>query len=134
RKESSAQAKPLSYPYSPWAQRRPITWIRLLVYYLFVWPTTMLMAKPRIIGRERLKGFSGPALIVCNHITQTDIGFILAALPGRFRHRLAAAMQGEMLRAMRHPPQEWFFVRRCYEQLQYVLVTTLFNVFSLPQK
>src|SRR5437764_6650461 len=133
-KKSSARAEPLNYPYSPWAQRWPITWLRLLVYYLFIWPATMIMAKPRIIGRERLKGFRGPALIVCNHITQTDIGFILAALPARFRHRLAAAMQGEMLRAMRHPPHEWFFLRRWYEQLQYVLVTALFNVFSLPQK
>ena len=133
-KKSSARAEPLNYPYSPWAQRWPVTWIRLLVYYLFIWPATMIMAKPRIIGRERLKDFSGPALMVCNHITQTDIGFILAALPVRFRHRLAAAMQGEMLRAMRHPPREWFFLRRWYEQLQYLLVTALFNVFSLPQK
>ena len=93
-KKSSARAEPLNYPYSPWAQRWPVTWIRLLVYYLFIWPATMIMAKPRIIGRERLKGFSGPALIVCNHITQTDIGFILAALPARFRHRLAAAPPG----------------------------------------
>ncbi|PYP90961.1 MAG: AMP-binding protein [Candidatus Angelobacter sp. Gp1-AA117] len=133
-KKSSAKGEPLNYPYSPWAQRWPVTWVRLLSYYLFVWPATMIMAKPRIIGRESLKGFSGPALIVSNHVTQTDIGFILAALPVRFRHRLAAAMQGEMLRSMRYPPKEWFFLRRWYEQLQYALVAALFNVFSLPQR
>ena len=133
-RKSSAKQEPLNYPYSPWAQRWPVTWIRLLIYYLFVWPATMIMAKPRIIGREHLKGFSGPALIVCNHVTQTDIGFILAALPARFCHTLAAAMQGEMLRSMRHPPKEWFFLRRWYEQLQYALVAALFNVFSLPQR
>ena len=125
-KKSSAKGEPLNYPYSPWAQRWPVTWVRLLSYYLFVWPATMIMAKPRIIGRESLKGFSGPALIVSNHVTQTDIGFILAALPVRFRHRLAAAMQGEMLRSMRYPPKEWFFLRRWYEQLQYALVAALF--------
>ena len=43
-------------------------------------------------------------------------------------------MQGEMLRSMRYPPKEWFFLRRWYEQLQYALVAALFNVFSLPQR
>ena len=31
-------------------------------------------------------GIKGPALIVANHVTSIDIGFILAALPARFRH------------------------------------------------
>jgi long-chain acyl-CoA synthetase len=133
-KKSSRKTTPLDYPYAPWAQRRPINWIRLLIYYLFVWPATMIMAKPKVAGREHLNNFRGPALIICNHVTQTDIGFILAALPARLRHRLAVAMQGEMLRSMRHPPREWNIVRRWYEQLQYVLVTALFHVFSLPQR
>ena len=104
------------------------------MYYALVWPATMIMDKPRIIGRENLKGFQGQALIISNHITQSDIGFILAALPARLRHRVAAAMQGELLRALRHPPREWFFLRRWLEQLQYVLTTAFFNVFSLPQR
>jgi len=134
RQKSSAAAKPLNYPYARWARRWPITWIRLLVYYTLVWPATMIMDKPRIIGRENLRDFHGQALIISNHITHTDIGFILAALPARFRHRVAAAMQGELLRSLRHPPQEWFFLRRWFEQLQYALTTAFFNVFSLPQR
>jgi long-chain acyl-CoA synthetase len=133
-KKSSAKPKRLDYPYSPWAQRPPITWIRSLIYYCFVWPATMIMAKPRIVGREHVKDLRGPALIISNHITQTDSGFILAALPRRLRHRLATAMLGELLRDMRHPPREWFFLRRWYEQLQFFLVTVIFNVFPLPQK
>ncbi|MFI5106462.1 MAG: 1-acyl-sn-glycerol-3-phosphate acyltransferase, partial [Terriglobales bacterium] len=133
-RKSAAPATPLDYPYSPWAQRWPVTWIRIAVYYALVWTYTMIMARPKIIGRENLAGLKGPALVICNHVAQVDIGFILAALPARFRHRLAPAMQGEMLRSMRHPPKEWFFLRRWYEQLQYALVTASFNVFSLPQK
>jgi long-chain acyl-CoA synthetase len=106
----------------------------LLVYYTLVWPANMIMDKPKIIGRENLEDFHGQALIISNHITQSDIGFILAALPPRLRHRVATAMQGEMLRSMRHPPKEWFFLRRWFEQLQYALVTAFFNVFSLPQR
>src|SRR5262249_34507433 len=35
-KKSSARTRSASYPYSPWAQRWPVTWLRLLVYYLLV--------------------------------------------------------------------------------------------------
>jgi long-chain acyl-CoA synthetase len=94
----------------------------------------MIMARPRILGRENLKDFRGPALIVSNHISQIDIGFILAALPFRLRRRVAAAMQGEMLRDMRYPPKESSFLGRRLAQLNYVLISAFFNVFSLPQK
>ena len=133
-KKSSAKTVRQEYPYSPWAIRWPVTWIRRFVYYLLVWPATMILAKPRIIGRERLKNVRGPVLVISNHITEIDIGFILPALPPRLRHHLATAMRGELLREMRRPPKEWFFLRRWYTQLQYALVTALFNVFSLPQK
>jgi len=76
----------------------------------------------------------GPVLIVSNHITRrADIGLILAALPLRYRHRLATAMGGESLKNMRHPPRDWFFARRWAYQLGYWLATLLFNVFPLPQ-
>jgi long-chain acyl-CoA synthetase len=39
-----------------------------------------------------------------------------------------------MLRSMRHPPKEMFFLSRWREQLRYFLITTFFNTFSLPQK
>jgi len=134
RQKSAAATRPLNYPYARWTRRWPVPWIRFLVYYTLVWPATMIMDKPKIIGRENLNDFQGQALIISNHITQSDIGFILAALPARLRHRVATAMQGEMLRSMRHPPKEWFFLRRWFEQLQYTLVTAFFNVFSLPQR
>jgi long-chain acyl-CoA synthetase len=133
-KKSAPEPERIEYPYSRWAQRLPITWIRVLAYHLVTLPYIMLMARPKIIGRERVKDVAGPALIVSNHITQIDIGFIMAALPMRLRNHLAVAMQGELLRSMRHPPKDMFFLRRWREQLRYTLVATFFNVFSLPQR
>ena len=73
-------------------------------------------------------------LVVSNHITRrADIGLILAALPLRFRHRLATAMGGESLQKMHRPPRDWFFARRWAYRFGYWLVTALFNVFPLPQ-
>ena len=122
------------YRYPRWAQSVPIALLRVLIYYTLSWPATMLMARPRVRGRENLRRLPGPLLFVANHITQVDVGFVLAALPARFRHRLAVAMVGEMLQEMRHPPREMSFFRRQNEKLSYWLVTALFNVFPLPQK
>lgn len=123
-----------SYQYPRWAQREPTRWLRLAVYYALVWPATQVLAHPRIIGRDNLRGVGGPVLIVANHITRrADAGLILAALPGRFRHRIATAIAGETLQRMRRPPSEWFFARRWAYQVGYWLAIALFNVFPLPQ-
>jgi long-chain acyl-CoA synthetase len=122
------------YVYPRWTQRAPVRWIRLAVYYALVWPATQVLGHPRIVGRENLRSVRGPVLIVSNHITRrADIGLILAALPVRFRHRLATTMAGETLQNMRRPPRDWFFAKRWAYYLGYWLATALFNVFPLPQ-
>jgi len=127
-------ARRSEYAYPRWTQREPARWLRLAVYYALVWPATQILGHPRIVGRENLRRLRGPVLLVSNHITRrADIGLILAALPPRFRHRLATAMGGESLQNMRHPPGDWFFVRRWAYQFGYWLATLLFNIFPLPQ-
>jgi len=122
------------YIYPHWAQWEPVRWFRLAVYYSLVWPATQILGHPRVVGREHLPGLRGPVLVVSNHITRrADIGLILAALPLRFRHRLATAMGGESLQKMHRPPRDWFFARRWAHWFGYWLVTALFNVFPLPQ-
>jgi long-chain acyl-CoA synthetase len=73
-------------------------------------------------------------LVISNHITMIDIGFILAALPFRLRHRLTTAMDGERLRSMRYPPADWNVFHRALERVKFALVVSLFNVFPLPRK
>jgi long-chain acyl-CoA synthetase len=133
-RKSAPEAKKADYPYSRWAQNPLVRWIRVLVYHGVTLPYIMVMARPKVTGRERLKDFRGPALIISNHIAQIDIGFLMAALPMKLRNRLGVAMQGEQLRSMRYPPKDWFFVKRWWEQLQYALTAAFFNVFSLPQR
>jgi long-chain acyl-CoA synthetase len=123
------------YVYPRWTQRAPVRWLRLAVYYALAWPATQLLAHPKIVGRENLRGVRGPVLVISNHITRrADIGLILAALPIRFRHYLAIAMGGESVQKMRRPPRDWFFAKRWAYQLGYGLITLLFNVFPLPQQ
>jgi long-chain acyl-CoA synthetase len=111
-----------------------VTAFRLGVYYLLSWPSTYLLAAPRVRGRERLRGLKGPVLVVSNHVTYLDIAWILAALPARFRNRLATAMNGERLAEMRRPARSKTLFARFMERLRYALVVTLFNVFPLPKQ
>lgn len=127
-------SRPAELVYPRWAQRWSITWIRCAIYYLLVWTATRLLAWPRIHGREHLREVRGPILVIANHITMTDVGFVLAALPLRLRHRLAVAMEAEILEPMRRPPPEMGFLRRALERTKYFLIVALFNVFPLPQR
>jgi long-chain acyl-CoA synthetase len=127
-------ARRSDYVYPRWAQRWPVTWIRTAVYYLLAWPATLLLGYPSTRGRERLAGLKGPVLFVSNHVTSIDIGFVLAALPARFRQRLAVAMVGERLAIMRNAPRERNATYRWYQRMLYGLVVALFNVFPLPQR
>jgi long-chain acyl-CoA synthetase len=127
------RARPQTHKFSRWAQRWPVTWIRLGVYYALTWPATMLLARPEIRGRENLRGVRGPVLVVANHVTYVDIGCVLAALPGKFRHRLATAMEAERLWGMQHPSGMGWFMR-LVNRVDYFLVIALFNVFPLPKQ
>ena len=108
--------------------------IRVAIYYLFTWPATLIMAKPTVVGRERLRNAKGPLLFISNHVTYIDPGLLMFAMPARYRNRLAIAMQGEVLAVMRQPPAELNIFQRTIEIVSYWLVTALFNVFPLPQR
>jgi long-chain acyl-CoA synthetase len=125
---------PVPYPFPRWAQRWPVNLLRAAVYYLLTWPATALMAFPRVRGRGRLKEVAGSLLFVCNHVTEIDAGFVLAALPFRYRHRLAVAMVGERLRDLRYPPAAAGILRRIVDPVKYILVSALFNVFPMPKQ
>jgi long-chain acyl-CoA synthetase len=120
--------------YPRWPRRWPFTWIRTFAYWLFASPATMILAKPRVVGAEYLRKISGPLLIVCNHITMVDIGFVVAALPPKMRTSVAPAMQGEMLAAMRTSEASLPLWRRLLSRFEYFAITALFNVFPLPQR
>ena len=97
-------------------------------------PAIVLLGWPRILGRENLRGVNGPLLVISNHLGDVDPGFILTALPARFRHRLAIATGGEALEALRTPPEDrpWFL--RIYDRVQWTFGVSLLNLFPLPRE
>ena len=121
------------FHYPRWSQTRLVCWIRTAVFYLLQRPAMLILGWPKIRGRENLRGVEGPVLVVSNHIGYVDPAYVLAALPARLRHRLAIAMEGELLETMRKPPEGVGAFMRLFLETQYFLVVSLFNVFPLPQ-
>lgn len=120
---SQTKSEAVAYPYPRWTMRFPTTWIRPVVYNLFLWPLSLTMCRARVIGAERLDALRGPALFISNHVTDVDAPLILSTLPLCWRTRLAIAMSGEYLR-------DW----RLNSKVKYALAAGLFNVFSLPRQ
>jgi len=122
------------YHYPSWTLRWPTTWLRLMAHYLLMRPAMLLLGWPRIEGRDHLRGVHGPLLVVSNHVGDVDAGFILTALPTRFRHRLATATGGEALEALRTPTPDRGFFARIYDRVQWILGVALLNLFPLPRE
>ena len=123
-----------AYHYPRWVLHWPVTWLRLLAHYLLLRPAIVLLGWPRIVGRENLRGITGPQLVVCNHLGDVDPGFVLTALPGRFRHRLAIATGGEALETLRAPSPDRGWLLGIYDRIQWFLGVSLLNLFPLPRE
>jgi len=122
------------YHYPKWALRWPTTWARFVCHYLLVRPAVALLGKPRLEGRENLRGLAGPFLVISNHIDDVDVGFVQYALPFQLRRRLATATGGEALEILRTPKAGRWWGGRIYDRLKWFLGVALLNLFPLPRE
>jgi long-chain acyl-CoA synthetase len=123
-----------AFHYPRWTLRWPTTWLRLVSHYLLARPAVFLLGWPRIIGRENLRGVGGPLLVVSNHVSDVDLGFIQTALPSRIARKLATATGGEALEALRSPDPGRMWIARIYDRMQWMLGVALLNLFPLPRQ
>ena len=124
----------VKFHYPNWVLLWPVTWVRRLARYLLVIPATLLLAWPKIEGREHLWGVNGPMLVICNHISDIDLALVQAALPARLRNGVATATGGEALEALRVPAPEKDLFRRMFDRVKWVLGVSLLNLFPLPRE
>jgi long-chain acyl-CoA synthetase len=121
---------PHVYPHWPWKQ--PMAAMRDAFLETIAMPLTRFLAKPSV--RNQVHQFPGtPMLIVANHVTSYDVPFLLYALPGHVRRRVAVAMSGEMILDWRRARNQGNWALNSLAPFEYWLVTGLFNVFPLPQ-
>jgi long-chain acyl-CoA synthetase len=128
---SATRDEPVDFP--TWNRSWPVRLVRRLSLATWILPLARLYARADVLGLDHLRGLDGPVLFASNHQSHMDGPVILAALPGRWRARLAPAMSKEFFKAHFFPAtatwREWFT-----SSLNYYLAAFFFNAFPLPQR
>jgi long-chain acyl-CoA synthetase len=97
-----------------WAARA----VRRVGVPMFILPLTRVFAWIHVDGRIHLDGIEGPVIFASNHQSYMDTPVIMAALPPRWRYRLAPAMAKEFFKAhffpMEHGRLLWLGVSLAY--------------------
>ena len=116
-----------------WNRAWPARVVRRLSLGTWILPLARLFAHTRVEGLDHLANLDGPVIFASNHQSHMDVPVILAALPGRWRARLAPAMLKEFFTAHFHPQdhtrRQWFT-----NSLNYYLACFYFNAFPIPQR
>jgi long-chain acyl-CoA synthetase len=123
--------EPVDFP--TWNRRWPVTLIRRLSQATWILPLARVFAHARVEGLQHLDGLSGPVVFASNHQSHMDVPVILAALPGRWRSRVAPAMAKEFFKA-HFFPAGFTWRERFTNGLNYYLAAFYFNAFPLPQR
>jgi long-chain acyl-CoA synthetase len=116
-----------------WNRRAAARAVRRVSLPTWILPIARIFAWVRVEGLEHLERLREPVVFAANHQSHLDTPVILAALPSRWRYRLAPAMAKEFFRAHFHPAEH---TRRQWltNSLNYCLAALFFNAFPLPQR
>ncbi|MBV9613655.1 MAG: AMP-binding protein [Acidobacteriaceae bacterium] len=129
---TETRTKPAEHSYPHWPWHPLVQALRSAFLEAIAMPLVRLLAKPRV--ESTLQDFpSPPLLIVANHVTSYDVPFILYALPGKIRRKVAVAMSGEMILDWRRARNQGHWFLNLVAPFEYLLVTAFFNIFPLPQ-
>jgi long-chain acyl-CoA synthetase len=129
----TAEAPPEPVKFPRWNRSWPARAIRRVSLPTWILPLARLFAWIRVEGRQNLERLEGPVIFASNHQSMMDGPVIMAALPARWRYRLAPAMVKEMFAAHFFPREHG---RRAWltSSLNYYLAALFFNAFPLPQR
>ena len=124
-------AEPVDFP--TWNRTLPFRMIRAVAQPGFLLPLARVFAWINVEGQENLQTVAGPVIFAANHQSHMDVPVILAALPGRWRRRVATAMAKEFFKA-HFFPEGFSRGKRIVRGLEYYLSAAFFNTFPLPQR
>jgi long-chain acyl-CoA synthetase len=129
--QAAAPAEPIDFP--SWNRSLLARAVRRVSLPTWILPIGRLFAWMHVEGREHLRDLRTPVIFAANHQSHMDGPMIMAALPRRWRYRIAPAMAKEFFKPHFFPEQygraAWFT-----NSLNYYLSSLFFNAFPLPQR
>ena len=132
-KPAAAGAIDEPFEYPEWNRSAGARAVRRIALPGLILPLTRAFAWLHVSGLENLRQISGPVIFASNHESHFDGPAILAALPAKWRYRLAPAVAKEFFDAHFHP-QRHGMAERFANGLNYYLALLVFNIFPLPQR
>jgi long-chain acyl-CoA synthetase len=127
----AAPPEPVEFP--SWNRSLLARAVRRVSLPTWMLPLLRIFAWIEVRGREHLDGVQGPVIFASNHQSHMDTPVIMAALPTKWRYRIAPAMAKEFFKAHFFPAEysrsAWFT-----NSLNYYLAALFFNAFPLPQR
>jgi long-chain acyl-CoA synthetase len=123
--------EPVDFP--TWNRTLPARIVRRINLPTWILPLARIFAWLRVEGLENLQAIDGPVVFAANHQSHMDVPVIFAALPPRWRYRVAPAMAKEFFKA-HFFPSEHGRRARFTNSLNYYLAALVFNAFPLPQR
>ncbi|HEY5616539.1 MAG TPA: AMP-binding protein [Vicinamibacterales bacterium] len=131
--ESAPEEEHRAIEFPTWNRSWPVRYIRRLSLATWILPLTRMFAHTQVEGLEHLRKIDGPVVFAANHLSHMDVPVILAAMPGRWRARVAPAMLKEFFDAHFFPGghtwRQWLT-----NSLNYYLACFYFNGFPIPQR
>ena len=122
-----------SFEFPAWNRSFPARFARRVSLPTWILPPMRLFVRLEVRGLEHLRDLDGPVVFAANHQSHLDTPAILAALPARWRYRLAPAMLKEFFAAHFHPDR-YPLSERLTNSLNYYLASLFFAAFPLPQR
>ena len=133
RSASAPEAPEEPFVFPTWNRSWVARVVRRASLPTWILPLARVFAWTHVDGLEHLAALDGPVLFAANHQSHMDTPVILAALPARWRYRVATAMAKEFFKA--HFKQGDFSAKaRFTNSLNYYLASLFFNAFPLPQR
>jgi long-chain acyl-CoA synthetase len=129
--QQAAVDEPVDFP--RWNRHPLVGLVRRVSLATWILPIARLFARIRTNGVSHLDGIDGPVVFAVNHQSHIDVPAVLAAMPGRWRARVAPAMAKEFFKAHFFPAQ-YPWRQRVTNSLNYYLAAFFFNAFPLPQR
>jgi len=131
RSPGETTSESLAFP--SWNRSLPARAIRRVSLPTWILPLARVFAWITVEGRQHLDPLQGPVIFAANHQSHMDTPVIMAALPPRWRYRLAPAMAKEFFKAHFFPEQA--SRRQSFtNSLNYYLAALFFDAFPLPQR